>query len=303
MSIFAAFVKGLGKTREAFTRRVETLFNRDQADAEFFDELEEILITADTGVDFAERAIARIKEKIKNKEITGTGEIKELLKDIILKTLGPEEEIKFTPSPPTVVLVLGVNGVGKTTTIGKLAYLLKNENKQKVLLGAGDTFRAAAVEQLSEWARRGGADIVAHQTGGDPGSVIFDAISAAVSRRADVVLCDTAGRLHTKSNLMEELKKIVRVAAKVCEGAPHEVLLVIDATTGQNAVAQAELFNDAVKVTGLVLTKLDGTAKGGIAVAVCDKLGIPIKYIGMGEGLEDLYPFNAENFVRALLDA
>ncbi|HHX77508.1 MAG TPA: signal recognition particle-docking protein FtsY, partial [Firmicutes bacterium] len=182
MSIFAAFVKGLGKTREAFTRRVETLFNRGQADAEFFDELEEILITADIGVDFAMKAIARIKEEIKNKDISGTGEIKELLKSIILEALGPEEDIRFAPNPPTVILVLGVNGVGKTTTIGKLAYLLKKEKGKKVLLGAGDTFRAAAVEQLSEWARRGGADIVAHQTGGDPGSVIFDAISAAVSR-------------------------------------------------------------------------------------------------------------------------
>ncbi len=300
MSLFESLVKGLKKTRESFTQRFEGLFLRGLIDEEFFDELEEVLITADMGVELTLDVVEELKQFVKAKRVTERSEIKSYLRELLVGKLTGDAALNFSEIAPTVILILGVNGVGKTTTIGKLAYLLKGQGK-KSTFAAGDTFRAAAGEQLEIWAQRAGSEIIAHQQGADPGSVIFDAISAAISRRSDVVLCDTAGRLHTKYNLMEELKKLVRVADKACPGAPHETLLVIDATTGQNALAQAELFSKSVKITGLIITKLDGTARGGIALTVRDKLGIPIKFIGIGEGLNDLQPFAAAEFVDAIL--
>ena len=300
MSLFDRLVKGLQKTRNNFAQRFEGLFLRGLIDEEFFEELEEILITSDMGVEVTLEVVEDLKGYVKAERVTERADIEAFLRKALVEKLHGEAGLTFAPTAPTVILVLGVNGVGKTTTIGKLAFSFREQGR-KTVIAAGDTFRAAAGEQLDIWAKRSGADIVAHQPGSDPGSVIFDAISAAVSRRSDVVLCDTAGRLHTKYNLMEELKKLVRVAGKACPGAPHETLLVIDATTGQNALAQAELFSRAVQVTGLIITKLDGTARGGIALTVRDKLKIPIKFIGIGEGLDDLQPFDAAEFVDALL--
>ncbi len=299
MGAFNKFVKGLKKTRENFTHKFEDLFLKGKIDDEFFEELEEILISGDVGVDFSLNIVAELKEVIKSDKITDRLEIKNTLKKLMVNKIEGDKTIAFS-STPTVILVLGVNGVGKTTTIGKLAYRFKKDGN-KVIIGAGDTFRAAAIDQLAVWADKVGVDIISHQTGADPGSVIFDTITAAKSRKTDVVLCDTAGRLHTKSNLMEELKKIARVAEKACPGSPHETLLVIDAMTGQNAIPQAELFNQAINITGLIITKLDGTARGGIAIAVKDKLKIPIKYVGIGEGLEDLHIFDAKEYVDAIL--
>ncbi len=301
MAVLRKFITGLKKTRENFTRRVDNLFRRNKIDEEFFEELEEILISGDVGVELTLKLVEEIREYVRENRVTDTAEIKMFLKEILVARMSNEQGLLLAEKSPTVILVLGVNGTGKTTTIGKLAYKFRKEGK-KVILGAGDTFRAAAIEQLTVWADRAEVDIVAHKTGADPGAVVFDAINAAVARHADIVLCDTAGRLHTKLNLMEELKKISRVAAKVCPGAPHETLLVLDATTGQNAIAQAEVFSQAAGVTGLVLAKLDGTSRGGIAVAVRDKLNIPVKFIGTGEKREDLHSFDAEEFVEALLN-
>lgn len=301
MSLFTKFVQGLKKTRENFTQKFDGLFRRGLIDEEFFEELEEVLITADIGVEVSLELVADLRQYVLAERVTEKAEIQSFLRRRMVEKLQGEESLTFAETGPTVILVLGVNGVGKTTTIGKLAYHLKALGKKSVF-AAGDTFRAAAGEQLEIWAQRTGSEIVIHKTGADPGSVIFDGISAAISRRADVVLCDTAGRLHTKYNLMEELKKLVRVAGKACPGAPHETLLVIDATTGQNALAQAELFSQAAEITGLVLTKLDGTARGGIALTVRDKLCIPIKFVGLGESLDDLQPFDAGEFVDALLN-
>lgn len=301
MSLFNKLVKGLQKTRDSFSQKLEGLFLKGLLDEEFFEELEEVLITSDMGVELTLEVVEELKAHVKAEKVTERREIKGFLRRLLVERLEGEGDINFAPEGPTVMLILGVNGVGKTTTIGKLAYLLKEQGKKSVF-AAGDTFRAAAGEQLEIWAKRAGADIVAHRQGSDPGSVVYDAISAAVSRGTDVVLCDTAGRLHTKYNLMEELKKLVRVAGKACPGAPHETLLVLDATTGQNALAQAELFSKSADITGLIITKLDGTARGGIAITVRNKLKIPIKYIGLGEGLDDLQPFSAGEFVDALLD-
>ncbi len=302
MALFTKLVQGLKKTRENFTQKFDGLFRRGLIDEEFFEELEEVLITADIGVEVSLELVADLRQYVLAERVTEKAEIQSFLRQRMVEKLQGEESLTFAETGPTVILVLGVNGVGKTTTIGKLAYHFKALGKKSVF-AAGDTFRAAAGEQLEIWAERTGSEIIIHKTGADPGSVIFDGISAAISRRADVVLCDTAGRLHTKYNLMEELKKLVRVAGKACPGAPHETLLVIDATTGQNALAQAELFSQAAKITGLILTKLDGTARGGIALTVRDKLGIPIKFVGLGESLDDLQPFDAGEFVDALLNS
>lgn len=295
------FIKGLHRTREAIKNKFDYLFVNSEINEEFFDELEEILVTADVGVETTVKIINSLKERLKEARIRERSSAREILKKLLVDILDSDErsELSLASTPPTVFLVLGVNGVGKTTTIAKMAYKFTREGK-KVLLAAGDTFRAAAIEQLDEWSEIVGAGIVKHQGGGDPSAVIYDAVSAAIARKVDILLCDTAGRLHTKTNLLEEIKKIYRVINKSLPGAPHEILLTLDATTGQNAISQARYFQEAVPVTGLILTKLDGTARGGVVVAVKDLTDIPLKLVGVGERKEDLQLFNAAEFVEAL---
>ena len=299
--IFDKFKKGLAKTKEAFTSKLKAIFsigrNLDEAT---LNEIEEALITADFGVDATTKIMDALRVAYKKREIETTDKVLEFLKKDLKKRLTEKgNDVLWAPQPPTVILICGVNGVGKTTSISKLANLLKKEGK-KVMLCASDTFRAAAVEQLSEWARRLDVEIIKHKMGADPAAVVFDATDAAVARKADVLIIDTAGRLQTKENLMKELTKIRNVAAKKIPGAPHEVILVLDATTGQNAISQAEHFKAATNVTGLFLAKLDGTAKGGIVVAIKDKLDIPVKFVGTGETPDDVARFNADEFVEAL---
>ncbi|MBW1959073.1 MAG: signal recognition particle-docking protein FtsY [Deltaproteobacteria bacterium] len=291
--------KGLSKTRTVLTTDInELLAGNRKIDDELMEELEELLITSDIGVRTAMDLIQSISKR--SSEISGADQLKTALKEKILAVLNSEKPSpkKITTSPH-VIMVIGVNGVGKTTTIGKLAAKFAASGK-RVIIAAADTFRAAAIEQLGIWAQRAGADFVKHQEMSDPAAVAYDGIEAAMARGADVVLIDTAGRIHTRKNLMEELKKIKRTLSKKLPEAPHEILLVLDATTGQNAISQAELFNDALDVTGIVLTKLDGTAKGGIVVSICRMLEIPLKYISIGEALEDLQEFDAVRFVNAL---
>lgn len=304
MGWFKRLRLGLSKTRSSFTGRLDALFSgKMEITDELLEELEEILFTSDIGVATTEKLIANIHEKISRRELRDPGMLKSSLRDDILSFLKvtPVTHSKPAPGEPLVVMVIGVNGVGKTTTIAKAAKIFKSQGKN-VMLVAADTFRAAAVEQLIIWSERVGAEIIKQAHGADPSSVVFDALASAVSRKMDTVLIDTAGRLHTKSNLMQELQKIHRVTARKLPGAPHEVWLVLDATTGQNAISQAEIFNDALGVTGIVLTKLDGTAKGGIVVGISHQLGIPIKYIGIGERIDDLRPFRPEDFVQALFE-
>jgi fused signal recognition particle receptor len=287
----------LSKTRKTFSDGFDKIFaGKKRVDDDLLEELEELLITSDIGVQTALTLI----EKISSSKITAVDQIRSLLKDEILSILEPPESaLEKSVSAPRVIMVVGVNGTGKTTTIGKLAAKATASGK-KVLIAAADTFRAAAIEQLMIWAERANADIVKHKEMADPAAVAFDAVEAASARGADMVLIDTAGRLHTKVNLMEELKKIKRTISKKIPDAPHEVLLVLDATTGQNALSQAQLFNDAIGITALALTKLDGTAKGGIVISICNTLKIPLKYIGIGEKIEDLQKFDANQFVDAL---
>ena len=298
--------KGLTKTREGMVQKIREVIRRHpEIDEETLEEIEEILIEADVGVDPTFRIIDQLRERFETGEPVENPEtaIQEFLEEEIRKILLPSDTappVSIT-AKPHVILVVGVNGVGKTTTIGKMAYKLSREGK-KVLFAAGDTFRAAAIDQLGIWADRTGSDIVHHQPGADAASVAFDAIQAARARDIDVVLIDTAGRLHTKVNLMEEVKKIRRVVARALPGAPHETLLVLDATTGQNAVIQAKHFHSTVELTGLVLAKLDGTAKGGVVIAIADELDLPVRYVGLGESVEDLDDFDPENFVRALFE-
>ena len=302
--MFQRLKQGLSKTRSSFTGRLDRLFlGEKEITEELLDELEEILFTSDIGVATTQELINSVREKVARKELKNPKKLKVALKDHILSFLDApaKEQPEPAPGKPLVILVVGVNGVGKTTTIGKTAYNFKSQGKN-VMLVAADTFRAAAVEQLGIWGERAEADVIKQSTGSDPSAVVFDALTAAISRKTDVVLIDTAGRLHTKTNLMEELKKVARVTAKKLPGAPHEVWLVLDATTGQNAISQAEMFNKAIGVTGIILTKLDGTAKGGIVVGISHQLGIPIKYIGIGEKIEDLRPFEPEDFVKAMFD-
>jgi fused signal recognition particle receptor len=291
--------KGLSKTREILTTDIDELFTgRRKIDEDLLEELEETLITSDIGVATATELIDKISKT--SSKITDAEALKLFLKEEILTIIGePPPAEKTTPEKPHIVMVVGVNGVGKTTTIGKLAAKQSSEGK-KVLIAAADTFRAAAIEQLTIWADRAKADIVKHQDGADPAAVVYDSIEAAISREADIVYIDTAGRLHTKVNLMEEIRKIKRTAGKKLSEAPHEILLVLDATTGQNALSQAEMFNDALDITGLALTKLDGTAKGGIVISICRTLNIPLQYIGVGESIDDLREFDAQAFVEAL---
>ena len=273
--------------------------NWEKLDDEFFDNLEESLILADVGMDVALDATEKLRRRAYDDRLLTADQVKGALRDILAEKLEVGDSRLDLSTQPSVILVIGVNGVGKTTSIGKMAHQLKKQGK-KVLLCAGDTFRAAAADQLEIWANRAGVDIVRQNEGADPGAVLFDALAAAKARRSDVVLVDTAGRLQNKSHLMEELKKIVRVMKKLDVEAPHEVMLTIDASTGQNAVSQAKLFHEAVGLTGITLTKLDGTAKGGVIFSVADQFGIPIRYIGVGERIEDLRPFKADDFIEAL---
>ena len=292
----------LAQSRSAFVERVDSLFlGKKIIDDDLIDELEEILISADLGVNTTRELIDNARNRMSRKELTDPQALKEAIRQQILGYILNSEkpaELVMPKDGPFVIMVVGVNGVGKTTTIGKMAHKFVKSG-QKVLLVAADTFRAAAVEQLQIWGKRINADVIAQQTGADPSSVVFDALEKATSRQYDVIIVDTAGRLHTKVNLMEELKKIKRVMDKKIPGAPHEVLLVLDATTGQNGISQARLFNEAVAISGLALTKLDGTAKGGIVVNICHEFDIPIRFIGIGEQMEDLRDFDANEYVEA----
>ncbi|KAF2959931.1 signal recognition particle-docking protein FtsY [Thermotoga sp. 38H-to] len=292
MGLFDFLKKGLQKTKETFFGRVVKLLKGRKLDDETREELEELLIQADVGVETTEYILERLEEK--------NGDALESLKEIILEILNFDTKLNVPTKPPFVIMVVGVNGTGKTTSCGKLAKVFADEGKS-VVLAAADTFRAAAIEQLKIWGERVGATVIAHSEGADPAAVAFDAVAHALARNKDVVIIDTAGRLHTKKNLMEELRKVHRVVKKKIPDAPHEILLVIDATTGQNGLVQAKIFKEAVDVTGIILTKLDGTAKGGITLAIARELGIPIKFIGVGEKAEDLRPFDPETFVEVLL--
>jgi fused signal recognition particle receptor len=292
----------LTATRQGLTQKIDRLFKSgEKIDQDSLDELEEILILADLGASTTQKIMDKLREKIKAGEVRSPEEVKEFLKGLITAILIKNDSEILSPSyKPQVIMVIGVNGVGKTTSIGKLAYQFKQEGK-KVLLAAGDTFRAAGIDQLEIWAQRVGVDIIKHQAGADPSAVIFDALQSTIAKGYDIMIADTAGRQHTKVNLMEELKKMKRVMGKVIPEAPHEVLLVLDANTGQNAISQANLFHQGLGITGIILTKLDGSAKGGIIVNIADTFDIPIKYIGLGEGLEDLEIFQPDLFASALL--
>lgn len=301
MGLFAKIKEGLKKTREDVSTSIDKMLHSFQKiDEELFEELEELLVLGDVGVPTAERICEECRRQVKERKISDPNEIYGLIREITADMMRGGEELDLSTSP-SVILVIGVNGVGKTTTIGKLAYRLKSEGK-RVILAAADTFRAAAIDQLEVWAQRSGCDIVKQSEGSDPASVVFDAISAAKARGADVVICDTAGRLHNKKNLMAELAKINRIIDRELPGAAKEVLLVLDAATGQNAVNQAREFKNAADITGIVLTKLDGTPKGGVVIAIREDLKIPVKFIGVGEQLDDLQPFDADEFARALFE-
>ena len=297
---FRRLVQGLSKTRDNIVSGIDSIFSGfSSIDDDFYDEIEEILIMGDLGVHATTEIIENLREKVKKEHIKEPGQCKELLISSIKEQMDVGETAYRFEQEKSVVLVIGVNGVGKTTSVGKLAGKLKDQGK-KVVIAAADTFRAAAGEQLAEWANRAGVEMIGGQEGADPASVVFDAVAAAKARNADVLLCDTAGRLHNKKNLMEELKKIHRILEKEFPDAFRETLVVLDGTTGQNALAQARQFSEVADITGIVLTKMDGTAKGGIAVAIQSELGIPVKYIGVGETIDDLQKFDAEQFVNAL---
>lgn len=301
MNIFSKIAEGVRKTKDSMMSKIGVLFGaHKQLDDDFFDELEEVLITCDIGVETSLSIVEKLRASVKAKKLTTPDETKAELKNIIEEMLGEDKKID-TSTTPSVILVIGVNGAGKTTTIGKLAAKYRNDGK-KVLVAAADTFRAAAIEQLQIWTERAGVDIVKHAEGSDPAAVVFDAVTAAKARGTDILICDTAGRLHNKKNLMDELKKISRIIHEQGEGCSLETLLVLDATTGQNAVNQAKLFSEVADITGIVLTKLDGTAKGGIIISIHNELGIPVKLVGIGEKLDDLQEFNAHDFVEALFD-
>ena len=300
MGFFDKLKSGLEKTRKSISQKIDDVLGTfTKIDEDLFLELEEVLITADIGVDTTMEIIETLRREVKQKRITDSHFVKETLKSIIEDILEEGSGQIDTSKKPLVLVVIGVNGVGKTTTIAKIANLYKNQGK-KVIVAAADTFRAAAIEQLDLWANRVGVDIVKHSQGSDPGAVVFDAVKAVNARGLDVLICDTAGRLHTKKNLMEELKKIYRVIEKGLPDADCKTLLVLDATTGQNAISQAKTFKEAVGIDGLALTKLDGTAKGGIVIAIHKELDIPVCLIGVGEGIDDLQQFNAKEFAQAL---
>ncbi len=297
--LFARLLSGLTKTRKQLAGGFASVFGLSIIDDDFYEELEEILIMSDIGIHATEDIIDSLKEQVAEKHIHEPAACRQLLMDTIKERMDLGENAYEYENKTSVLLVVGVNGVGKTTSIGKLAAQFKADRK-KVVLAAADTFRAGAIEQLTEWAHRAGVDIIAQQEGADPASVVFDAIAAAKARKADILICDTAGRLHNKKNLMEELKKINRIIDREYPEAYRETLIVLDGTTGQNALAQAKVFMEAADVSGIILTKMDGTARGGIAVAIQAELGIPVKYIGVGEHIEDLQKFDADSFVEAI---
>ncbi len=300
-SFFDRVKAGLEKTKNNFVKKVETIvIGYAEIDDDFLDDLEATMLTGDLGPKTTAYLMKEIRRGVTEGIINNTSEVMPFMEERITEMLGAQEEV-LELHKPEVILVVGVNGVGKTTTIAKLAHYYAGQGK-KVIIAAGDTFRAAASEQLSIWADRVGVSIVKHKEGADPAAVVFDACASAVAKEADLVIVDTAGRLHTKVNLMEELKKIGRVADKQIPGAPHQTLLVLDGTTGQNAVSQAKLFGEAVPVTGIVVTKLDGTAKGGVVISIKEELGVPVRWIGVGEQMDDLRPFNAKEFANALFD-
>ena len=302
MSFFDKIKQGLARTKKNMTSQLNSMIASFTGEnEEFFEELEETLILADLGVDTALKAVEKLREETKREGYRSGEEIRSALARILTDIISVGNSELKLGTKPSVILVIGVNGVGKTTTIGKLAMKFKNEGKT-VLLCAGDTFRAAAAEQLTIWAERAGTDIVRHSEGSDPAAVVFDSISAAKARGTEIIICDTAGRLHNKSNLMNELNKISRVIDRELPGADRETLLVLDATTGQNGLIQAKQFKESAGITGIVLTKLDGTAKGGIAIQITSELNIPVKYIGVGEAMEDLEKFDADDFMNALFD-
>ncbi|MCR4624908.1 MAG: signal recognition particle-docking protein FtsY [Lachnospiraceae bacterium] len=297
---FSRLVSGLSKTRKSIANGLNSIFSAfSSIDDDFYEELEETLIMADIGINATESIVENLKEKVKENKIREPEACRQLLMDSIVEQMSVPEDAYEFENRKSVVMVIGVNGVGKTTSIGKLAGQLKGMGK-KVLVAAADTFRAAAIEQLTEWTNRAGVDIIAQSEGSDPAAVVFDAVNAAKSRKTDVLLCDTAGRLHNKKNLMDELKKINRVVDREYPDCYRETLVVLDGTTGQNALAQAKQFSEVADITGIIITKLDGTAKGGIAVAIQKELGIPVKYIGVGEHIDDLQKFDPQSFVEAL---
>lgn len=299
---FSRLKEGLSKTRDNIVKGIDSVFNGFSAiDEDFYEELEEILIMGDLGVNATEQILERLRSQVREKHIKEPAQCKELLVESIKEQMKVEETAYDFETKQSVVLIIGVNGVGKTTSVGKLAGILKNQGR-KVLIAAADTYRAAAGEQLSEWANRAGVDMIGGFDGADPASVVYDAVNAAKARHADVLLCDTAGRLHNKKNLMEELKKINRIIDREFPDAHRENLVVLDGTTGQNALNQAREFGEVADLTGIILTKMDGTAKGGIAVAIQSELNIPVKYIGVGETIEDLQKFDSEQFVNALFE-
>lgn len=301
MGFFDKIKEGLKKTRESFSKKIENITkNFKKIDDELFEELEEALIMADVGVVTAEKICENVRELAKKEGLTDANELKGLIKRVVADMLKGDYSLKLD-AKPSVILVIGVNGVGKTTTIGKLAASLKSEGKH-VLLAAADTFRAAAIDQLEIWAQRADVPIVKHDEGADPASVVYDAIQSGKARGTDVIICDTAGRLHNKKNLMDELAKISRIINRECGEENAEVLLVLDATTGQNALNQAKIFKEAAGLTGIILTKLDGTAKGGVVIGIKEELQIPVKYIGVGEQIDDLKPFNPEEFAEAIFE-
>lgn len=299
---FGRLVSGLSKTRDQIISGIDSIFTgSSNIDDDFYEEMEELLIMADLGINTTTRIIEELKAKVKEQGIKEPKECRELLMESIKGQMDLSEDAYQFENRKSVVLLIGVNGVGKTTSVGKLAGQLKDMGK-RVMVAAADTFRAGAIEQLTEWANRAGVEIISQQEGSDPAAVVFDAVTAAKARDVDVLICDTAGRLHNKKNLMEELKKINRIIEREYPEAYRETLVVLDGTTGQNAMAQAKQFNEVAEITGIVLTKLDGTAKGGIAIAIQSELGIPVKYIGIGESMNDLQKFNADDFVNALFD-
>lgn len=300
MGFFEKLGQSLKKTKDTILNVIETMVNAGEINDEMYEDLEEQLILADTGADIAMNLVEELRTRVKKEHLKTGTEALEALKEIIKEHMMPEKELDFF-AKPTVILIIGVNGVGKTTSIAKLSHLFKERGKN-VLLAAGDTFRAAAGEQLEIWAQRANVPIIRHQDGADPASVIFDAVKQAAQTNVDFVICDTAGRLHNKKNLMDELGKISRAVKKACPEASCETLLVLDAITGQNAISQAQSFMDAASATGVILTKLDGTAKGGAVISVKEKLGLPVRYVGVGEGIDDLMEFDSDAFVDALFE-
>ncbi len=299
---FSQLKAGLSKTRQSFVEKVEQIFTgRGKIDEELYEELEEVLIRSDVGVQTSMELVENLRKEVKNRKLSDAEQLKSVLEELIVNLLGEEVPLNLAEKGPSIILVVGVNGVGKTTSIGKLAQYYQRQGR-KVVLAAGDTFRAAAIDQLEVWGERTGSDVIKQREGADPAAVAYDAVQAAKSRNSDLVIMDTAGRLHNKVNLMEELRKVKRVIEREIPGAPHEVLLVLDATTGQNALQQARLFQEVAGVTGIVLTKLDGTAKGGVVLGIQGETHIPVKWIGIGEGADDLRPFFPGDFAAALFD-